>query len=117
LGLLLAFVGVFGITAFAVGRRTQEIGVRVACGARPVDVVITMVRDAAWPVCIGLVAGSAGAALTTRVIATFLFETSPTDPSTFAAVALIIGCAACVAAYIPARRAALVDPVAALRAE
>jgi putative ABC transport system permease protein len=117
LGLLLALVGVFGVTGYAVLRRTQEIGVRMAFGARPGQVVRRMVADAAWPIAIGTVLGLGAAALTTRVIESFLFETTPTDPVTFAAVAVVLATSGLVAAWIPARRAARVDPVAALRAE
>lgn len=117
LGLLLALVGVFGMTAYAVARRTQEIGVRMAFGARPVQIVGTVIRDALWPVATGIVVGLVGAAFATRVIVSFLFETRPIEPLTFAMVALTLGAAAAVAAWIPARRAAQVDPVASLRAE
>jgi predicted permease len=117
LGLVLALVGVFGMTAYAVARRTQEIGLRIAFGARPLDVVRTIVGDAAVPVGIGLVAGLGGAALATRIITTFLFNTPATDPVTFAAVAITLGLAAVVAAWIPARRASRLDPVQALRAD
>jgi predicted permease len=117
LGLALALVGVFGMTAYAVARRTQEIGVRMAFGARAGQVVATMVRDSAWPIVIGTIAGLGGAALATKLIASFLFQTTPTDPGTFAAVAVTLAVAGCLAAWIPARRAARVDPVSALRAE
>jgi predicted permease len=117
LGFVLALVGIFGMTAYAVARRTQEIGVRIAFGARPLDVVWTMVGDAAIPVGIGLVTGLGGAALATRIITTFLFNTAPTDPVTFVSVAVTIGVAAGVAAWIPARRASTIDPVKALRAD
>jgi hypothetical protein len=117
LGLVLTLVGIFGTTAYAVARRTQEIGIRMAFGARPQQVVGAVVADAAWPVAIGTAAGLAGAFFGTKVIETFLFQTSPTDPLTFAVVALILGAAACLAAWLPARRAATVDPVTALRAE
>jgi len=117
LGLALTLVGVFGTTAYAVARRTQEIGIRMAFGARPGQVVKDVVIDAAWPVAFGLGVGLAGAFFSTRVIEKFLFQTSPTDPLTFASVAVILGVAACVAAWFPARRAAAVDPVTALRAE
>jgi predicted permease len=117
LGMLLTLVGIFSVTAYAVARRTQEIGIRMAFGAGYADVVRTMVRDAAWPVVLGLSAGMAGAFFATRVIASFLFETTPHDPATFAAVAVLMGAAALVAAWVPARRAARVDPVIALRAE
>jgi len=117
LGMLLTLVGIFSMTAYAVARRTQEIGIRMALGARPADVTRAMVRDAAWPALIGLSAGLAGAFYATRVIASFLFETTPHDPATFATVAALMGGATLVAAWLPARRAARVDPVTALRAE
>jgi putative ABC transport system permease protein len=117
LGWLLTLVGIFGVTAYSVARRTQEIGVRVAFGATPGNVVRTMVRDVLLPLALGVAAGLAGAAASTRVIASFLFETTPVDAPTFAAVAVCLAAAAIVAAWIPARRAALVDPIAALRAE
>jgi predicted permease len=116
-GLLLTLVGIFSMTAYAVARRTREIGVRMAFGARPVDVVRAVVRDAVWPVALGLAVGLAGAWFATRVIASFLFQTTPHDPATLASVVVLLGAAACLAAWIPARRAASVDPVRALRSE
>lgn len=117
LGLALTLVGVFGVTAYAVARRTREIGVRMAFGAQPRDVVGHILRDAAWPVAIGAVVGLGGAYYATRVIESFLYEVPPRDPATSAAVALVMGLVALLAAWIPARRAATIDPVAALRAE
>ena len=117
LGLVLALVGVFGMTAYAVSRRTAEIGVRMAFGARPGQVVKTIVHDSAVPIAIGTAVGLGGAALVTRVIKSFLFETAPTDTVTFAAVALMLVAAGCLAALVPAMRAARVDPIATLRAE
>ncbi len=117
LGLALALVGVFGMTAYAVTRRTAEIGVRMAFGARPAQVVQTMVRDSAIPISIGVALGVGGAALATRVIESFLFETAPTDPLTLAAVAVILATAGCLAALVPALRAAKVDPASSLRAD
>ncbi|MYH31149.1 MAG: FtsX-like permease family protein [Acidobacteria bacterium] len=117
LGLVLALVGVFGMTAYAVERRTSEIGLRMALGARPGQVVSTMVRNSAVPIVIGTGAGLGGAALTTRVIQSFLFETTPTDAATFTAVALASVAVGCLAALVPAIRATRVDPVATLRAE
>jgi predicted permease len=116
-GLLLTLVGIASMTAYAVARRTREVGVRVAMGARPIDVVGTIVRDAAWPVALGLVAGLGGTYYATRVIATFLFETPRHDVVTLAGAALVLGTAACVAAWLPARRAATIDPIDALRAD
>lgn len=117
LGLLLALVGVFGMTAYAVSRRTTEIGVRMAFGAQPTQVVLTILRDSAVPVVIGVALGLGGAAAVTRVIQSFLFETTPTDAVTFIAVALTLAAAGCLAALMPAMRAARVDPAATLRAE
>ena len=117
LGLILALVGVFGMTAYAVARRTAEIGVRLAFGARPRQVVGTMLRESAWPVLIGTVAGIGGALLATRIIETFLFQTSPTDPMTLAAVAGLLAVVGCLAAIVPALRAATIDPASSLRAD
>jgi predicted permease len=116
-GLLLTVVGIFSMTAFAVARRTREIGIRMAFGARPADVVRHVVQDTVWPVLIGLAVGLGGAFYASRVIAAFLFETTPHDPGTLVGVVALIAGAALVAAWIPARRAAKVEPVAALRAE
>jgi predicted permease len=116
-GLLLTLVGIFSMTAYTVARRTREIGVRVALGARPGQVVGAMIRDAVWPVALGLVAGLAGTYYATRLIASFLFQTTPHDPMTLVAVVAVLGAAACLAAWLPARRAASVDPVTALRAD
>ncbi len=115
--LLLTLVGIFSVTAFAVATRSHEIGVHMAFGARPAQVVWETVRDAGWPVAIGLAIGLAGAFFGTRVVASFLFETTPTDPATFVTVTVLLGTSALIAAWLPARRAARVDPVVALRAE
>ena len=115
LGFVLALVGIFGMTAYAVSRRTQEIGIRMALGAHARQVVRETVRDSFWPVVLGIAVGLAGAAAATRVIASFLFDTRPIDPVTFAVVAVAVAVAAGLAAWIPARRAARVDPVTALR--
>ena len=117
LGLVLALVGVLGMTAYSVERRTAEIGVRMAFGARPGQVVTTLVRNAMVPIAAGILLGLGGAALATRVIESFLFETAPTDAATFTAVALALVAVGGLAALVPAMRAARVDPVATLRAE
>ena len=113
----LAFVGVFGMTTFAAARRVREIGVRMALGATPGRIVRDIVGESALPAAIGLVIGLAGAALSTRVLASFLFNTSPTDATTFAAVTILLSLGACFAAWLPALRAARVDPAKALAAE
>ncbi len=117
LGLLLTLIGVFGMTAYAVARRTQEIGVRMALGARPRDVIRTMMTDAARPIVLGAIAGLAGSWYATSAISTFLFNTTPTDVPTFAVTTLLLLLAAMMAVWIPARRAGRVDPIKSLRVE
>lgn len=116
-GLILAMVGIFGMTAYAVTRRTAEIGVRMAFGATERQAVATILRDAAIPIAAGTLLGVAGATAGSRVIESFLFETAPADPVTLASVALTLTVAGCLAALVPALRAARVDPVTTLRAE
>ena len=117
LGLALALVGIFGMTAYSVVRRTPEIGVRMAFGARAGQVVGTILRDAVVPIAIGTVIGLAASLLVTPVIKSFLFETAPAEPVTLAGVAAILATAGCLAAFASARRAARIDPVTSLRAE
>lgn len=117
LGLLLALVGVFGMTAYSVARRTAEIGVRMALGARPGQVVRSVVGDSALPIAAGAVLGTAAALFATRVIESFLYGTEPNDPLTLAVVALALPSAGLLAALLPALRAAKVDPASTLRAE
>jgi putative ABC transport system permease protein len=117
LGLTLALVGVFGMTAYAVTRRTAEIGVRMAFGARPGQVVRTIVRDSALPIAAGTILGIAGAVLASRLIESFLFQTAPGDPLTLAVVAVTLAATGCLAALVPALRAARVDPASSLRAD
>ena len=100
-----------------VSRRTAQIGVRIAFGARPDQVVRTILRDSAIPILTGAVLGVAGAALAARVIESFLVETAPTDPATLAIVAVTLSIAGCLAALVPAFRAASVPPTLSLRAQ
>ena len=116
-GLLLTLVGIFSMTAYAVARRTREIGVRVAVGARPSQVVAVMIGGAVRPVIFGLAAGTVGTYYATRIITRFLFQTAPDDPMTLAIVVALVGAAAGLAAWLPARRAASIDPVIALRTD
>ncbi|MEO6223875.1 MAG: ABC transporter permease [Vicinamibacterales bacterium] len=116
-GLAMTLVGIFSVTSYAVVRRTREIGVRMALGARPISAVAAIMRDAMWPVAIGLLAGLTGAFFLTRVMSSFLFETNPQDAATFASASLLLIVAAFAATWWPARRAAMIDPVTALRAD
>ena len=117
LALALGVVGVHGVVAYDVGQRTHEFGVRTAVGARASTLVRLVVGDAATLVASGLALGLAGAALGARALGSLLFEVRPDNPLTFLTVAAVLGAAGLVAAWLPARRAARVDPVIALRAE
>jgi putative ABC transport system permease protein len=117
LALLIAAVGVYGVVAFSVSRRTQEIGVRVALGASRRTIVRLVMAEALGLVGIGLVLGLAGAVAGGRAIRTLLFETAPTDPMTFAAVVALLAITTVVAGLAPTRRALSVDPIQALRYE
>jgi predicted permease len=114
-GLLLAAIGLYGVVAFATAQRTREIGVRIALGAARRDVVGMIVRDGMRVVAIGLGAGLVLAAVASRALMPFLFGVSPLDALTFLAMTLLLGATAMLASYLPARRAALIDPVVALR--
>jgi predicted permease len=113
----LAAIGIYGVIAYSVAQRTHEIGVRVAIGARPSDILGLVLGASARMVAIGMLIGLAGAALLTRFIAAMLFGVTPRDPLTFAAVAVLLAAVALVASYVPARRAMKVDPIIALRHE
>ena len=113
----LAAIGIYGVLAYVVGQRTQEIGVRLAIGATPANVVTLFVREGAVLTLAGVVCGLAGALALTRALSTLLFGVTTTDPATFAAVAGALALVALVASYVPARRAARVDPVTALRSD
>jgi putative ABC transport system permease protein len=113
-GLLLAAIGVYGVIAYFVTRRTQEIGVRMALGASRGHVLGLVFRQALWPVGLGIAAGLVMSAAVTRVLATQLFGVSAYDPLTFAAVVVALTIVGLVASLIPARRAASVDPTKAL---
>jgi putative ABC transport system permease protein len=116
IGLVLAAVGVYGVIAYFVTRRTPEIGVRMALGASRSNVVGLVFRQAATPVAFGLVAGIALSALLTRVLSAQLFGVTAGDPLTFAIVVTVLAAVALVASVVPATRAASVDPTKTLRA-
>ncbi|HJQ21125.1 MAG TPA: ABC transporter permease [Gemmatimonadaceae bacterium] len=115
--LVLAVVGLYGVIALLVGQRKREIGVRVALGARPADVIRMVLAESSRVSVAGVVAGIVGAIALTRVIAAMLYGVSATDASTFVAAALVVVAVSLAAAFIPARRASRVDPTIALRAE
>ena len=115
LALLLAMVGIYGVISYEVSRRRGEIGIRMALGARPGDVVRGVLGEAAALTAAGAVAGLFGALLLTRYLQSLLYEVSTTDPAVMAAAAIALGSVALAAAWLPARRAARVDPMAALR--
>jgi putative ABC transport system permease protein len=115
--LLLAALGLFGVISVGVSQRTREIGVRMALGARSGDVVRLVLREAATLAVLGVAVGLVAALALSRTLGTLLFNLSPTDPLVFAAAPLVLLLTAVVAALLPARRAAHVDPIEALRSE
>jgi predicted permease len=117
LALVIAATGVSGVIAYAVSQRTQEIGIRMALGARRAQVIAMVLRQGLGIVALGLAAGIAAALAAGRFLEGFLFETSPADPLTFLAVLLVLVAAALVASFVPARRAVSIDPTRALRSE
>jgi ABC-type antimicrobial peptide transport system permease subunit len=116
-GLMFAAVGIGALVAFAVTQRTREIGVRVALGAQTRDVVVLVALEGAWMALAGLVGGLFVAWMVRRSVESMLFGVKPNDALTFGGVALLLGVVSLLAAYLPARRAARIDPASALRAE
>jgi len=117
LALLLACVGIYGVMAYLVLQRTQEVGIRMALGAKRRDVLILVFRRGAWLALIGAATGTASAIGLTRLMRELLFEVSPTDPATLTTVAGLLVLAALTACLVPARRAASIEPMQALRME
>jgi putative ABC transport system permease protein len=115
LGLVLAVVGVYGVMSYAVSQRGHELGVRAALGARPVDLVMLVLRDAALLAGIGVAVGIAGALAVTTLTEKMLFGVTSKDPVTFVAVTVVLSSAALLASWVPARRAARVDPLSVIR--
>jgi predicted permease len=117
LALALAAIGIYGLMAYSVVQRTREIGIRLAIGASPGDVLALVVKQAAGFAAVGIALGLIGAAGLTRLMESILFNVSPLDPLTFAGSALLLFAIAGLASYLPARRAARIDPQLAIRAD
>ncbi len=115
LALALACVGLYGLMSYAVLRRTAEIGLRIALGALPAQVLRMILRESLTLVCLGVAAGIAAAYGASRLVATMLFGLSPADPLTYGASALMLAAIALLASLLPARRASRVDPMIAFR--
>jgi len=115
--LLLSSVGIYGVISYLVGQRTQEIGIRVALGARRWDILRLVLGHSVKMAVLGVFIGLAASLVLTRVMVKMLYGVSATDPVTFLAVAVILMSVALAACYIPARRAMRVDPIVALRYE
>jgi putative ABC transport system permease protein len=113
--LVLAAIGIYGLLAYSVEQRRQEMGIRRALGARPADIVRLVLRQGLGLTLAGIAAGLAGAFLIGRALEALLFHVSPTDPVIYAGMALLFLAVALIASYLPARRALRVDPVVAIR--
>jgi len=117
LAMVLACIGVYGVLSHRAAQRTGEIGVRVALGARSSEIMTMVLSEGVRLVALGVGLGILAGTALGRVLSSQLFGVSAKDPATYAAVSLLLGCAALMACYVPARRAARVDPVVALRYE
>ncbi|MHC4308314.1 MAG: ABC transporter permease [Planctomycetota bacterium] len=117
MGLVLTAVGIYGVIAYAASRRTHEIGVRMALGAKRNNVLALVIRKGLTLILVGVIIGVAGALALTRLLKSFLYGVTTTDPVTFIAVSLLLIAVGLIACYIPARRATKIDPMSALRYE
>ncbi len=117
LALLLTMVGLYGSTSYAVTRRKGEIGIRIALGAQPESVIWLVLRDAVMPLALGMSLGFVASLAAGRLVTSLLYGVQPNDPVQLAVAAVILAGATATAAYLPARRAARLDPMAALREE
>ena len=115
--LLLTMMGIYGVVAFLVGRRSREIGIRMALGAQRRDVLRLVLQQGMKPVAFGSVAGLVGSLAASRLVASQLYGVSSSDPLTLTSIIVLLVTAALLACWLPARRAARVDPMEALRCE
>ncbi|HEY7474234.1 MAG TPA: FtsX-like permease family protein [Vicinamibacterales bacterium] len=115
IALVIAGAGIYGASAYAVVRRTQEIGIRLALGATPGQTLTMLMRQSLWMIGIGVTLGIAGALALTRIISGILYGITPTDAPTFLAVLVLFAGVALASILIPARKAATIDPTLALR--
>jgi putative ABC transport system permease protein len=117
LGLILAVVGVYGIVSYVTSQRTHEIGIRLALGAEPRQILKMVLRQGLVIIGVGLALGLVSAVVAGRLASNFLVGVNPADPLIFGGVSVLLACVALFACYIPARRATKVDPMVALRYE
>jgi ABC-type antimicrobial peptide transport system permease subunit len=117
LAVLLAMAGVYGVMAYTVGQRSNEVGLRIALGAMPGSVVRLILGQGFSLACIGIALGLAGSIAATRLLKSMLFQVQPNDPLVYLAVAVLLAVVTLVAGYVPATRAAKIDPLVALRQE
>jgi len=117
LALTLAAIGVYGVVNYLVSQRTRELGIRVALGARRRQMMQLVVGGSLRPIVAGLIVGVAGAMFGARLLSTLLYSVKPSDPSVLAGIVALLGLTAAAACWLPARRAATVDPLVALREE
>jgi ABC-type antimicrobial peptide transport system permease subunit len=117
MALVLGVIGIYGVISYAVSQRTREIGIRLALGAQRGELKRMFVRNGLVLTGAGMAIGLLGAVALTRLMSSLLFGVSPLDPATYVVVPVVLGLASLLASYLPASRAATVDPVDALRAE
>jgi putative ABC transport system permease protein len=115
--LFLSALGIYGVLSYDVSQRTREIGVRGAIGASQQQVIGLVMRQGLWKTILGLVIGLVGAVLLSRYLTTQLYQVSPTDPRAYVVVSVVLLLVAALASYLPARRAARINPIDALRVE